>query len=289
MDMATGSLGKAIQVLIVDDDADWVSECAFMLGELGYQPVCALSGEEALELAQGSGISLVIVDYNMPGCDGVALIQQLLARAAEEGRQMRFIMATAHATMDVAVAAMRASAVDFLQKPVAPQELCQALQRVSGLDQSQPARSALLHKLSSLSSELQRLSSLIDESGTPAAPRTEAPAGGERVTADFIRLQLQSEAKRRALGGGALFGDPAWYMLLDLLLAKLEGRTVSVSSACIASGAPTTTALRLIKRLVNDDILRRIPDERDGRRDFLIINGEVEELLLRYLAEQARR
>ena len=71
-------------------------------------------------------------------------------------------------------------------------------------------------------------------------------------------------------------------------IAKLEGRHVSVSSACIASGAPTTTALRLVNRLVSESILCRIPDEKDGRRDFLVIDPAIEEPLVGYLNELAK-
>ncbi len=78
-------------------------------------------------------------------------------------------------------------------------------------------------------------------------------------------------------------------MLLDLLLAKIEGRRVSVSSACIASGAPMSTALRLVRRLVGESVLCRLPDEHDRRRHFLVINPKFEGPLLEYLSEQLRQ
>lgn len=75
-------------------------------------------------------------------------------------------------------------------------------------------------------------------------------------------------------------------MLLDLLLANIEQRRVSVSSACIASGAPMSTALRLVRRLVSDGVLFKIPDETDRRRHFLAINPKFEQPLIDYLAQQ---
>jgi len=205
-------------VLIVDDDTDWLAECSFMLETMGLRPIAVSSAEEALVHARNSDISLVIVDYNMPSCDGLALIQQLSVIAAEDGRQIRFIMATGHATLDVAVGAMRASAVDFLQKPVNHADLKKALQRASGLQGATDARTALLGKISSLSTELQRLSAFIDAPGAPAASsaaypgdvKSSALAAEDEISAEFIRALLRNEAKRRRLGGGVLFGDPAW-------------------------------------------------------------------------------
>jgi hypothetical protein len=105
----------------------------------------------------------------------------------------------------------------------------------------------------------------------------------------FIREQLRREAKRREIGGGELFGDPSWAMLLDLLLAKNERRRISVSSACIASGAPMSTALRLVRRLVGEEVLCRLPDEHDRRRHFLVINSKFEKPLIDYISEQIRQ
>jgi len=284
-------------IMVVDDDPDWVNECAFMIECLGYTPVTAASATEAVDHMKTTDIAIAIIDYHMPNCDGLALIHRLSAIATAEGRQTRFIMITGHASMELAVDAMRASAMDFLQKPVGREDLRKALQRANGLHEASVARSLLLDKISSLSSELSHLTRLIDErpvtapleSAQPAPPGSPAAAQDEKNMVDYIRGLLRTEAKRSKLGGGALFGDPAWNILLDLLLARLEKRAVSVSSACIASGAPTSTALRLIKKLITDDVLYRIQDERDGRRSFLGINENVEKMMLDYLAGQLQR
>lgn len=293
-------------VLIIDDDADWGNECAFSLQVLGYQPFLALNAETAVELLLTYGIATAIVDYNMPGQDGIALIEELSRAAEAEGRRVNFIMATGYATKDVAIGAMRASVADFLEKPIHHSDLEKAMQRIKGLQEGPAAREALLDKMSSLSVELQRLSHLIGFSNLSgqdlpgaASPAMESetqpsdpPQGAEYDKAElagFIRELLRKETKRRSIGGGLLFGDPAWEMLLDLLLARLEDRRVSVSSACIASGAPMSTALRLVRRLDAEGVLIKIPDEKDRRRHFLVINPDVEQPLLDHLSEQLRQ
>src|SRR5689334_16259057 len=102
--------GKALEaVLLGDDDADWCHECAFSLQTLGYEPIIALDPERALEIFLSQDISIAIVDYNMPGQDGITLIQELTRNAEVLGRKLHFIMATGYATKDLAVDAMRAS------------------------------------------------------------------------------------------------------------------------------------------------------------------------------------
>lgn len=281
-------------VLIVDDDRDWCLECAFSLRQLGCEPLVAHGAADAMAMFLENDVSMAIVDYNLPEGDGITLIHALAQKAEEQGRTLNFIMATGYATKDIAIGAMRASVSDFLEKPITQGQLHSALQRIKGLRPSFPARDALLDKISDLSLELQRLALLMDDpeparsvDHETAAADDEEAVGDARLNT-FIRDQLRREAKRRQIGGGELFGDPTWAMLLDLLLAKIEGRRTSVSSACIASGAPMSTALRLVRRLVGEQVLCRIPDEHDGRRHFLVINPKFEQPLLDYMADQAQ-
>lgn len=285
-------------VLIVDDDTEWCHECAFTLRRLGYDPLVAHSAIDAIAMFQEHDISIALIDYQMPELDGISLIHALSREAEAQGRTLHFVMATGHATKDVAIDAMRASVVDFLEKPISVSDLRNAMQRIKGLRPTPVARDALLGKISSLSAELQRIAQLMDDpevgqgggsrtaGAEGASPGAEPDAG--RLNA-FIRDLLRREMKRREIGGGELFGDPTWAMLLDLLLAKLEDRRVSVSSACIASGAPMSTALRLVRRLVGEEVLCRLPDAHDRRRHFLIINPRFEQPLLDYLADQLRQ
>lgn len=66
--------------------------------------------------------------------------------------------------------------------------------------------------------------------------------------------------------GTSVFRDPAWDMMLDLLVAADEARPVSVSGLCHAAGVPTTTALRHVDRLEALGLLSRSPDPGDRRR-----------------------
>jgi FixJ family two-component response regulator len=289
-------------VLIVDDDEAWANQCALSLRTLGYESVTAHNAEDAVALFLVREVAIALVDHHIPGGDGITLSCELTRLAETMGRRLHVIIATGHATKDVAIGAIRASATDFLEKPIRQADLRKALQRIKGLDGTPTGREELLRSMAGLRTELQRLSRLIDD------PQ---PNGGEamsaRVTtfappvptshgrlaelstpalAEYIRELLKKESRRRRIGGVDVFGDPAWEMLLDLMLAKIEGRRVPVSSACIASGAPMSTALRLVGRLVDEGVLCKQPDLTDRRRHFLTINNRFEGPLLEYLTEQ---
>lgn len=80
-----------------------------------------------------------------------------------------------------------------------------------------------------------------------------------------------------------LFSDPAWDMLLDLTHARLSSKRVSVSSLCIASRVPATTALRRIGDLVSQGLATRVRDESDGRRVFVDLTDEGYTRMLAYI------
>ena len=83
----------------------------------------------------------------------------------------------------------------------------------------------------------------------------------------------------------AQLADPAWDMLLDLTAASVEGRRVSVTSLCIASGVPATTALRWINQLVEVGLFERTSDESDGRRTFVRLTAKGANGMARYLRD----
>lgn len=101
-----------------------------------------------------------------------------------------------------------------------------------------------------------------------ALPDSAAPRG-EEAGRFWTRRLIEFCNARQSFFPDGLFSDPAWDMLLDLTHARLSGKRVSVSSLCIASRVPATTALRRIGDLVNEGLATRVRDEADGRRVFV--------------------
>lgn len=99
---------------------------------------------------------------------------------------------------------------------------------------------------------------------------------------------LRRRRQREAYFGKHIFADPCWDMLLDLYVAqKKHLRPVSVSSLCIASAVPATTALRWIDTLVQEGLVVRRPDPRDKRRVLVALtdegSGKMDMLLAEWL------
>jgi len=101
------------------------------------------------------------------------------------------------------------------------------------------------------------------------------------------RIIRQRQARARFFDAG-LFADPAWDMLLDLTAARAEHTRVSVTSLCIASGVPPTTALRWISQMTEAGLFVRVEDEADRRRAFIALADTAADAMARYFAELGR-
>jgi hypothetical protein len=119
-----------------------------------------------------------------------------------------------------------------------------------------------------------RLEALSEEAAHLAsAPATDPLAAGDgrrkgRGASPEQALKLMIDVRRMRFlqFESGLSANPGWGLLLDLMSAQLAGREVPVKSACVATGVPATTALRLVNGLVEAGFIRRRPDPNDGRR-----------------------
>jgi DNA-binding NtrC family response regulator len=110
------------RVLIVDDDPAQRRILEETVKRFGFETQTASSGDQALDiLAQSApgGISLVLLDLVMPGTDGAAVMSELGSRPGTPP----IIVLTANGSIDAAISAMRAGAVDFVVKPASPERL----------------------------------------------------------------------------------------------------------------------------------------------------------------------
>jgi hypothetical protein len=106
------------------------------------------------------------------------------------------------------------------------------------------------------------------------------PAGLGRV----VQTEICNRALRSSFFDPAFFCDPAWDMLLDLFLQQSLQRPVCVSSLCVASCAPSTTALRWIRALEEAGLVERSRDPADGRRIFVRLTAAGHAKIAGYLA-----
>ncbi|MBS0209516.1 MAG: sigma-54-dependent Fis family transcriptional regulator [Planctomycetes bacterium] len=112
-------MSEAIDLLVVDDDAEFRSVMAKRLAKRGYQVQEAGDGLDALELAHRREFDVAIVDMNMPQLSGLELIGQLRALQPE----CEVIVLTGEASVENCVQAMKAGAYYYLRKPSSLAEL----------------------------------------------------------------------------------------------------------------------------------------------------------------------
>ena len=253
-----GQRTSAPRVLLVDDDIALLEELREGLEALELPVRTANTAQEALELIQRhDDLQVVVTDLQMPHIDGIELLQKLQVRRRKY--PIAAIVITGHASLDRAVGALRMHAVDFLQKPLVAEEVAQAIRRAL---------------------------SLVEDDGDEEV----ALPPSSIASPNYLKALVAARADRDAIFQSAgLFSDPAWDMMLDLAVAEAAGRPISVTSLCIASGAPTTTALRRIDDLKDAGLLDRAPDPRDKRRILVTLTDQGRERMHAFVRRQAGR
>lgn len=270
-------------ILVAGGDRTWVGRMSDMLEAMGYQTLTAFGSQQALNLMSRTQISTVIIESELPDGDGQSLVQYLSSCAARRGQHLNAILATMQPTQDVSMGLIGPCNAYMIDKSCEPKELDSLLQLILTPPIDFQSITSLSDQIQLLSKEICSLKCSLEPVIGKDVPPVDPPRKPRQIDADLVRKLIRAEAARSSVIGGKILGDPAWNVLLDLLLASLEGRRVAVSSACIVAGTATTTALRLINRMISDGVLVRIPDEADGRRDYLIIEPDVEMALKAYL------
>jgi two-component system response regulator HydG len=118
-------MSTAGNVLVIDDEESMRIGCAQTLAEEGYRVESAENGQQALALTDRESFDVVLLDLKMPGIPGM----EVLKKIKEEDPSAIVIVITGHATIEVAVEAMREGAYDFITKPFTPEVLAAVVNR----------------------------------------------------------------------------------------------------------------------------------------------------------------
>jgi two-component system response regulator RegA len=110
-------------ILLVDDDEVFRERLARALRTRGHDVVTAGDLTDALAKAEQTTFAFAVIDLRMPDGSGLALLEDLRARAPEA----RFVMLTGYGSIASAVEALRLGAHDYLSKPVDADEVIAAL------------------------------------------------------------------------------------------------------------------------------------------------------------------
>ena len=114
-------LMQAPKVLLVDDDEILMERLSIPMIDAGYEVVTATSGSEALAALQRDFMSIVILDRDMPGMDGLELCRRI--RRHSWPGYVYLMLLTAHDTEDDVLLGLKAGADDYLSKRVSDAHL----------------------------------------------------------------------------------------------------------------------------------------------------------------------
>ncbi|MBI3792861.1 MAG: sigma-54-dependent Fis family transcriptional regulator [Gemmatimonadetes bacterium] len=106
-------------ILCVDDEPSVGMILEDALVRAGHEAVVVRGVPEALEVLARGGVDLIISDYRMPGQTGL----EFLSILARDGYDVPLIMLTGHASIEHAVASIKAGAIDYITKPIRAQQL----------------------------------------------------------------------------------------------------------------------------------------------------------------------
>jgi DNA-binding response OmpR family regulator len=176
---------RPVSILSVDDDSRIRLMLRTALETEGYEVSEAADGREALNAIERTHPDLVLLDLNMPNMDGLAVLKELKAMT---GTKPRVVVLTAYGSIGVAVKATKLGAIDFIEKPVTPTALREAVRSVlkePGLDE--PPKTAAPGGYERALDRARKLLRLA-EFGSAEALLVDAAEQKDRSTADYFNL-----------------------------------------------------------------------------------------------------
>ena len=257
---------------------------------------------------------VVLVDCPVISGGELAALAELDMRAAKAGAEL--VVSTSMGSLDDVFGCLDQSGAQVLVSPSRAERaiaLGRVMAKASGKarvrELSEADRLALLRLTEQVSQIAQKLDALsarpggaepVQDGESPSAfdfdksSRVDEDDGSARLVRSIrpalpdprlVRKIIRQRQLRARFFDADLFADPAWDILLDLTAARAEHVRVSVTSLCIASGVPPTTALRWIGQMTDSGLLLRVEDETDRRRAFITLSDKSADAMARFFHE----
>ena len=181
-------------ILIIDCDPQVQQLLALNLRQAGHQPLCALDAESALLMLESAAPGLLLLEWDLPGQSGLALLRRL--RAVPRTAGLPIIMLTARGAEADKILALECGADDYITKPFSPRE---TLARMHAVLRRQAHAAA--HAAASV-----------------PAPFAAGPGG----TIQLAALRLDASTQRVVAGGRQLSLGRVDFRLLHFLMRHPE-------------------------------------------------------------------
>jgi FixJ family two-component response regulator len=161
--------GQAPRIWVVDDEPDVLDALTLLLRSADYAVVPCRGGRELLDRLDEEATGCILLDLRMPGMGGFEVQREL----ARRGSRLPVVFLSGHGDIPIAVRAIQAGALDFLEKPVRDIQLFAVVERALEEDRRRQAAAAsqreALELLDSLSPREAQVADLILEGLRTAA------------------------------------------------------------------------------------------------------------------------
>jgi DNA-binding NtrC family response regulator len=279
------------KILIVDDEPFNVDLLEQQLDDQGYETCAAYDGREALKLLESEKPDLVLLDWMMPGMNGIEVLE--IMRNTPEWVKVPVIMVTARGSIEDKVVGLNAGADDYVTKPIDEAELqarIRAMLRIATLEQensslrqeiaAQPKYANVIGKSKAMESVFLLLGKVVDS-------QTTVLLSGETGTGkELVARTIHTEGQRHdrpfiAVNCGA--------MAEQLLESELFGHKKGAFTGAVndrpglfeaADGGTlfldeigeTSPALQVrLLRAIQEGEIRRVGEEQDRKVDVRVI------------------
>jgi two-component system nitrogen regulation response regulator NtrX len=275
----------ALEVLVVDDEADIRELVSGVLEDEGYAVRTAADSTQTLEAIEERRPSMVLLDVWLQGSklDGLQLLQEVKRR----DQTIPVLMISGHGNLDTAVAAVREGAVDFIEKPFEAERLIYLVDRATETERLRRENETLklqighedqLHgssvAINTVRATLKRVSptgSRVLISGPPGVGKEIAARmihqWSPRAKAPFIVLSAAMMSPERV--EEELFGTEAEGSMRPGLLEHAHGGTLFLDEI---ADMPLTTQAKIL-RVLTDQSYTRVGGQRPVKVDVRVLSA----------------
>jgi two-component system response regulator AtoC len=188
------------KILVVDDEAIVRESLRDWLTDAGYYVLTAENGSQALDIIQKDKPAVAVADLVMPGMDGI----ELMKRTKELAAATEFIIITAYGSIPTAVAAVRAGAYDYIEKPFSPERVELLIEKLAERQRLVKENITLRQKLEerycfeNIVTKSPKMGQIIELIGVVAKSNTTVLITGESGTGkELVARAIHSRSRRR--------------------------------------------------------------------------------------------
>lgn len=281
----------ALDILIVDDEADIRELVAGVLADEGFETRVAANSQEALAALAERRPSLVVLDIWLQGSamDGIELLDAMKARDPT----LPVVMISGHGTLDTAVAAIKRGAYDYIEKPFQAEQLLVVVRRATETERLRREYEALKQRvgydieLTGTSPQINQVRATLRRvAATGSRVLITGPAGSgkevaarllhqwsPRAAAPFVVVSAARMTPERV--EEALFGvEEGGENVRAGLLEQAHGGTLFLDDV---ADMPLTTQAKIL-RVLTEQVFQRVGGDRWVRVDVRVISATSRDL-----------